>query len=66
MLRFIIGRVLLIVPVLFGVSIIVFMLVQLAPGDVTSTLLGPMGSENAKKVLRAEMGLDRPLPVQYA
>ena len=36
------------------------------PGDVTSTLLGPMGSENAKKVLRAEMGLDRPLPVQYA
>ena len=66
MLRFIIGRVLLIVPVLFGVSIIVFMLVQLAPGDVTSALLGPMGSENAKEVLRAEMGLDRPLPVQYA
>ena len=66
MLRFIIGRILLIVPVLFGVSVIIFMLVQLAPGDVTSTLLGPMASENAKEVLRDQMGLDRPLPVQYA
>ncbi|MDE0045925.1 MAG: ABC transporter permease, partial [bacterium] len=65
MVRFTIGRILLVVPVLLGVSIIVFMLVQLAPGDVTSTLLGPMASENAKEVLRAEMGLDRPLPVQY-
>ena len=65
MLRFIIGRIFLIVPVLFGVSVIIFMLVQLAPGDVTSTLLGPMGSENAKKVLQEQMGLDRPLPVQY-
>ena len=66
MLRFIVGRIFLIVPVLFGVSVIIFMLVQLAPGDVTSTLLGPMASENAKEVLREQMGLDRPLPVQYA
>ena len=66
MLRFIVGRILLIVPVLFGVSVIIFMLVQLAPGDVTSTLLGPMASDNAKEVLREQMGLDRPLPVQYA
>lgn len=66
MLRFIVGRLLLVVPVLFGVSVIVFLLVQFAPGDVTSTLLGPMASENAKQVLRAEMGLDRALPVQYA
>ena len=66
MLRFIIGRLLLVVPVLLGVSVIVFLLVQLAPGDVTTTLLGPMGSESAKEVLRAEMGLDRSLPVQYA
>ena len=66
MLRFIVGRIFLIVPVLFGVSVIIFMLVQLAPGDVTSTLLGPMASENAKEVLREQMGLDHPLPVQYA
>lgn len=65
MARFIVGRLLLVLPVLLGVSIIVFLLVQLAPGDVTSTLLGPMASENAKAVLRADMGLDRSLPVQY-
>jgi peptide/nickel transport system permease protein len=65
MLRFVVGRLLLVIPVLLGVSIIVFLLVQLAPGDVTATLLGPMASENAKVVLRAEMGLDRSLPVQY-
>jgi peptide/nickel transport system permease protein len=66
MTRFIVGRLLLVVPVLIGVSIIVFLLVQLAPGDVTSTLLGPMGSDSAKEVLRVQMGLDKPLPVQYA
>ncbi|MCZ6720859.1 MAG: ABC transporter permease [Proteobacteria bacterium] len=66
MTRFIVGRLLLVVPVLIGVSIIVFLLVQLAPGDVTSTLLGPMGSESAKEVLRVKMGLDKPLPIQYA
>lgn len=66
MTRFIVARLLLVFPVLFGVSIIVFLLVQLAPGDVTSTLLGPMASERAKEVLRANMGLDRSLPVQYA
>ena len=62
MTRFILGRLLLLIPVLLGVSVIVFLLVHLAPGDVTSTLLGPMASESAKDVLRAEMGLDRPLP----
>lgn len=66
MLRFVIHRLLLIVPVIFGVSIIIFLLVQLAPGDVTSTLLGPMASESAKDVLRADMGLDQPLWVQYS
>jgi peptide/nickel transport system permease protein len=66
MVRFVIHRLLLIVPVIFGVSIIIFLLVQLAPGDVTSTLLGPMASESAKEVLRADMGLDRPLWVQYS
>jgi peptide/nickel transport system permease protein len=65
MTRFIVGRLLLVFPVLFGVSIIVFLLVHLAPGDVTTTLLGPMASEDAKEVLRKNMGLDRPLPVQY-
>lgn len=63
--RYIAGRLLLILPVLLGVSIIVFLLMHLAPGDVTSTLVGPMASPEARAVMRVTMGLDRPLPVQY-
>jgi len=53
------------VPVLFGVSIVVFFLIHIIPGDITSALLGPMATERAKAVLRQALGLDQPLPVQY-
>ncbi len=53
------------VPVLFGVSIVVFFLIHIIPGDITSALLGPMATEKAKAVLRQALGLDQPLPVQY-
>ncbi len=66
MLRQIITRLLATVPILFGISVFVFFLMHLAPGDVTDALLGPMATENAKAKLREAMGLDRPLVVQYA
>lgn len=66
MLRQIITRLLAVVPILFGLSIFVFLLVHFAPGDVTDALLGPMATEEAKQKLREAMGLDRPLVVQYA
>jgi peptide/nickel transport system permease protein len=53
------------VPVLFGVSLVVFFLIHIIPGDITSTLLGPMATEKAKAVLRQALGLDQPLPAQY-
>ena len=65
MTRFILGRLATIVPVLFGVSVVVFLMMHLAPGDVTGALLGPMASEAARQDLRAALGLDLPLPVQY-
>lgn len=65
MSRIVFGRIVTIVPVLFGVSIVIFLLMHLAPGDVTQVLLGPMASEAAKAELREALGLDRPLPVQY-
>ena len=65
MTRFILGRLATIVPVLFGVSVVVFLMMHLAPGDVTGALLGPMASEAARQELRAALGLDLPLPVQY-
>jgi peptide/nickel transport system permease protein len=48
-------------PVLFGVSIVIFALIHLAPGDVTTALLGPQATERGHT-----LGLDQPLPVQYA
>lgn len=63
---FIARRLLGIVPVIFGVSIVIFLLVQLTPGDSATALLGPQATEEAKQELRQTLGLDRPLPVQYA
>jgi peptide/nickel transport system permease protein len=51
--------------VMLGVSIVVFGLVQLAPGDVATTLLGPQASEAAKQALREQLGLDQPITTQY-
>lgn len=54
-----------VLPVMFGVSIVIFLLMHLAPGDVATVLLGPQATEAAKVELRHTLGLDRPLPVQY-
>jgi len=53
------------IPVLLGVSVLVFLLMHLAPGDVTSTLLGPMASPDAREAIRDRLGLDQSLVVQY-
>src|SRR5437899_8677908 len=53
------------VPVLLGVSIIVFALVQLAPGDAASLLIPPEAPKEVADQIRAKLGLDRPVYVQY-
>ncbi|MBW4022668.1 MAG: ABC transporter permease [Proteobacteria bacterium] len=66
MLRSYLGkRLAAILPVLFGVSVIIFLLMHLAPGDVTTVLLGPQATEQDRVALRHTLGLDQPLPVQY-
>ncbi len=65
MTRFIVGRLLTIIPILFGVSFFVFILAHLAPGDVTTTLTGPYATEEVRETLRESLGLNQPLPVQY-
>ncbi|HLN11268.1 MAG TPA: ABC transporter permease [Xanthobacteraceae bacterium] len=65
MLNYLVKRLVGLVPVLFGVSFLVFLTVQLAPGDVTTLLLGPLASEEAKSTLRQALGLDQPIVVQY-
>ena len=65
MLAYILRRLLLIVPVLFGVSTALFVLMRVVPGDVARTILGQNASPEAVAALREQMGLDRPLLVQY-
>ncbi len=65
MTAYIIRRLLLLIPVLIIVSVIVFSLVHLTPGDPTSAMLGREASAEDKAALREELGLDRPLFEQF-
>lgn len=70
MSRYLLRRLIATIPVLVGVSIIVFVIMRVAPGDVAQMLLsGESGSDaSAQEVehLRHQLGLDRPYHVQYA
>ncbi len=65
MSRFLVRRLLLTLPVLFFVSVIVFSLISLIPGDPARVLLGEEVSTDALEVLRKQLGLDRPLHIRY-
>jgi peptide/nickel transport system permease protein len=66
MYRYLANRLALLIPVLFGVSILIFLLVHLIPGDLVDVLLGgESGSPEIRSQLRALFGLDKPLYVQY-
>lgn len=58
-------RLLYAIPVLLGVTVIVFMALQLVPGDIALTLLGRMATQEQLIAVRETLGLDRPLIVQY-
>src|SRR5438132_7349720 len=63
---FILRRLLQSIPVLFFSTFIVFLVIHLIPGDAATVLAGPNASPEALTLVRQEMGLDQPLPVQYA
>jgi peptide/nickel transport system permease protein len=54
------------VPTLLVVSIIVFALIRAIPGDPAEIMLNDLDSDAAVAAMRTELGLDRPIPVQYA
>jgi peptide/nickel transport system permease protein len=58
-------RLLLLVPVLIGVSILSFALIQLAPGDPARTIAGEHASSQTITALREKYGLDKPITTQY-
>jgi peptide/nickel transport system permease protein len=66
MSRYIGRRVLLTIPVLLLVSVIVFTLIALIPGDPALVFIGGEAGQDAVEALRRQMGLDRPLAVRYA
>lgn len=53
------------IGVLFGVSILIFVIARVIPGDPARIALGPMASQEQVESLRKELYLDRPLPLQY-
>jgi peptide/nickel transport system permease protein len=65
-LRFLVRRLLLTIPVLLGVATLVFALIHLIPGDPVRTMLGESATEDSVIELRGRLGLDRPLYQQYA
>lgn len=66
MKRLIFGRLLMIVPTLWLVSLLVFMMAEVLPGDVGRTILGPYASPEQVAALDHELGADKPLLEQYA
>ncbi len=59
-------RLLLAVPVLLGVLLLGFLLMQVVPADPAAVRAGPMATPDVVAAIRAELGLDQPLPVQFA
>ena len=58
-------RLLGLVPVLFGISVVIFLTMKLIPGDVAHALLGPMATQESLAQLRRSLGLDQPVYMQY-
>jgi len=63
--RLILRRLVLIAITLVGVSLIIFGVTQVIPGDVAEMLAGQMGTDETVKLLREKLGLNRPLYIQY-
>jgi peptide/nickel transport system permease protein len=65
MMSFLMRRVASTVPILVGVSLVVFITIKIIPGDPVASLLGPTSTPEARAALTARLGLNQPLPVQY-
>jgi len=65
MIGYLVKRLLLLVPVLFGISLVVFGVMSLVPGDPALAILGPYATAERLAQLRAELGLEHSWPVRY-
>jgi peptide/nickel transport system permease protein len=65
MRAYVLGRLVSAVPVLFGVSVVIFLLMKLIPGDAAQVLAGPSATREEVELIREDLGLNEPLLVQY-
>lgn len=65
MLRYLMNRIVGLIAVMFIVATIVFVIIRVTPGDPAAVMLGPEASQQDIAALRTQLGLDRPLPLQY-
>ena len=65
MFKFIFRRLLMMIPVLIGVSFVIFSMLYFAPGDAADVILGDQATLSDKQLFRAQNGLDKPFLVQY-
>jgi peptide/nickel transport system permease protein len=63
--QYILKRLLNLIPVLFGITLLVFLLLHLIPGDPAQILAGQRATPEAVAAIREQLGLNKPLPVQY-
>lgn len=65
MQRYLVQRLLLSIPVVLGVTLVVFSILFLTPGDPVRMMAGPRAAEERVQEIRQQLGLDRSVPVQY-
>ena len=65
MIRYLIKRVALLIPILFAVSTLVFSLIHLVPGDPVDLILGEQSLHADREKMREAMGLNKPVTEQY-
>src|SRR5262245_18904528 len=65
MLRFVLRRILLVLPVLFGLLVLTFILVRVVPNDPSAALAGQNATAQQIAEIRAKYGFDQPLIVQF-
>lgn len=66
MARFLVRRLLLLLPVMLGILLVTFVLVRLIPGDPCKSMLGERATEEKCNAFRERFGLNDPIPVQFA
>ncbi len=65
MLQYVLKRLLSTIPVLFGISLLLFFMLRMLPGDPAQVLAGQMATPEDIKTIREQLGLDKPVFIQY-